>query len=122
MPGNSQTVLNDTNCVVPCATLKNALIMRSDYKLTQAKLLVARDTISILTKKGLEQDSIILDYSNLVVRKDSIIQLKSSVIVERESEIKDLNKNITTLKNQRNGAIIGGGVLVILTIILGVVF
>jgi hypothetical protein len=122
LPGNSQTLLNDSTCAVPCGTLKNALIMQSDYKLTQVKLNVARDTISILTKKSLEQDSVIFDYKNLIVEKDTIIKIKSDIIVQRDLQIVDLNKNVRTLKTQRNGVIIGASAAILLTIVLNIVF
>jgi hypothetical protein len=96
--------------------------MQSDYKLTQAKLNVARDTISILTKKSLEQDSVIFDYKNLIVEKDTIIKIKSDIIVQRDLQIVDLNKNVRTLKTQRNGVIIGASAAILLTIVLNIVF
>jgi hypothetical protein len=96
--------------------------MQSDYKLTQVKLNVARDTISILTKKSLEQDSVIFDYKNLIVEKDTIIKIKSDIIVQRDLQIVDLNKNVRTLKTQRNGVIIGASAAILLTIVLNIVF
>ena len=96
--------------------------MQSDYKLTQAKLNVARDTISILTKKSLEQDSVIFDYKKLIVEKDTIIKIKSDIIVQRDLQIVDLNKNVRTLKTQRNGVIIGASAAILLTIVLNIVF
>jgi hypothetical protein len=96
--------------------------MQSNYKLTQAKLNVARDTISILTKKSLEQDSVIFDYKKLIVEKDTIIKIKSDIIVQRDLQIVDLNKNVRTLKTQRNGVIIGASAAILLTIVLNIVF
>jgi hypothetical protein len=96
--------------------------MQSDYKLTQVKLNVARDTISILTKKSLEQDSVIFDYKNLIVEKDTIIKIKSDIIVQRDLQIVDLNKNVRTLKTQRTGVIIGASAAILLTIVLNIVF
>lgn len=63
----SQNSSND-NCVVPCATLKNALIMKTDFEKTKLVLSEARDSISIMNKLILSQDS-------LLVIKDGKIEI-----------------------------------------------
>lgn len=96
--------------------------MKADYNLKVAELGVARDSINILVNKTKTQDTIIQQYGRVVELKDTVINLKNQVIVQKDLQISDLNKNVTTLKNQRNGAIAGGAFGVILGIVLAIVF
>ncbi len=117
-PANSQTLLNDSTCCVPCATLKKALILKEDHKLLKAEIGVTRDSLGLYVKQGLEKDSVILDQKGIISEKDSIITNKTQIITERDNEIKDLNHNIGVFKKQRNYAIGGSCGLFILTILL----
>jgi hypothetical protein len=118
LPASSQTLLNDSTCCVPCAALKKALTLKEDHKLLKAELGVARDSISLYAKQGLEKDSVILDQKSIINEKDTIITNKTQIISERDNQIKDLNHNIGVFKRQRNYAIGGSGGLLILTILL----
>jgi hypothetical protein len=94
------------------------LILKEDHKLLKAELGVARDSIGLYVKQGLEKDSVILDQKGIINEKDSIITNKTQIIGERDKEIKDLNHNIGVFKKQRNYAIGGSSGLLILTILL----
>ena len=117
-PASSQTLLNDSTCCVPCAALKKALTLKEDHKLVKAELGVARDSIVLYTKQGLEKDSVILDQKAIINEKDAIIKDKTQIITEKDGQIKDLNHNIGVFKRQRNYAIGGSAGLFILTILL----
>lgn len=117
-PANSQTLLNDSTCCVPCATLRKALILKEDYKLLKAELGVSRDSIGLYIKQGLQKDSVIIDQKDIITEKSAIIIDKDRIIGERDDQIKDLNHNVGVYKKQRNWAIGGGGGLFILTILL----
>lgn len=118
LPASSQTLLNDSTCCVPCTTLKKALVLKEDHKLLKAELGVARDSIGLYVKQGLEKDSVILDQKEIIKEKDGVITNKTEIIGERDNQIKDLNHNIGVFKRQRNYAIGGSGGLLILTILL----
>ena len=96
--------------------------MKADYNLKVAELGVARDSINILVNKTKTQDTIIQQYGRVVELKDTVINLKNQVIVQKDSQIKDLNTNVTTLKHQRNTAIITGSVVTTILIVLSFVF
>lgn len=96
--------------------------MKADYTLKVAELGVARDSINILVNKTKTQDTVIQQYSRVVELKDTVINLKNQTIVQQNLQITDLNKNVRTLKDQRNGAIAGGTLGVILGIVLAIVF
>lgn len=96
--------------------------MKADYTLKVAELGVARDSINILVNKTKAQDTIIQQYGRVVELKDTVINLKNQTIVQKDLQITDLNKNVRTLKDQRNGAIAGGAFGIILGIVLAIVF
>ena len=93
--------------------------MKNDYKLQTAVLGVTRDSLSIIIKQSAEKDSLINDYKTIISVKNNIIDLKDGVITERENQVVDLNKNMTTVKRQRNTAYGVAGVSIILTILFG---
>lgn len=115
---SSQTLLNDSTCCVPCSTLRKALILKEDHKLLKSELSVARDSINLYVKQGLEKDSLILDQKGIITEKDTIINQKTQIINQKNGEIKDLNHNIGVYKKQRNWAIGGGSGLFILTLLI----
>jgi hypothetical protein len=115
---SSQTLLNDSTCSVPCSSLRNALLMKADNKLLVSEISVTRDSVNILQKQSLVKDSLISDYKTIVSEKDTIIGLNRSIINEREKQVGDLNKNIKTIKRQRNITIIGSIATIIITLLL----
>lgn len=115
---SSQTLLNDSTCCVPCTGLRQALLMKANYKLLVSEIDVTRDSINILQKQSLVKDSLIFDYKDIVNVKDTIIGLNKSIINEREKQVGDLNKNIKTLKRQKNLTIIGSISAIIITLLL----
>lgn len=115
---NSQTLLNDTTCCVPCAALKKALILKTDYKLLQSEMGVTRDSVTILIKQSLEKDTIIAEHKGIITEKDGIINIKDQVITEKDNQISDLKHNVKVYRRQRNIAYISSGGLFILTMIL----
>jgi putative NADH-flavin reductase len=115
---NSQTLLNDTTCCVPCATLRKALVLKEDHKLTVAELGVARDSINLYVKQGVQKDSVIIEQKSIITEKDCVIVKKTEITTERDNQIKDLNHNIKVFKRQRNIVLGGSGALLILTLLL----
>jgi hypothetical protein len=118
LPANSQTLLNDSVCCVPCYTLKNALILKQDYDLLKSELNISRDSINIYTKINFQKDSIIFDQRNIIKGNGDIIMIKNSILNEKDNEIIDLNKNIKHYKKQRNATIVTGVALIALTIFI----
>ena len=74
---NSQTLSTEEYCTVPCRTLKNALVFKNECELVKGQLVVARDSVYIL--------------SNVVVKQDSLISTQDSIIMlHRDNEVKYL--------------------------------
>lgn len=90
----SQNSSND-NCVVPCITLKNALIMKTDFEKTKLVLSEARDSISIMNKLILSQDSLlVIKDGKIEIYKQNennytqVIKLKDDMIAVYEKKYK----------------------------------
>ena len=74
---NSQTLSTEEYCTVPCRTLKNALVFKNECELVKGQLVVARDSVYLL--------------SNIVVKQDSLISTQDSIIIlHRDNEAKYL--------------------------------
>ena len=74
---NSQTLSTEEYCTVPCRTLKNALVFKNECELVKGQLVVARDSVYIL--------------SNVVVKQDSLISTQDSIIMlHKDNEAKYL--------------------------------
>jgi hypothetical protein len=99
---NSQTLLNDSTCCVPCITLKKALLLKNDYTYLKSQIEITRDSVFILSNIALNQDTIIktqdkqitlfkqneVNYKNLVINKDEEITLfKKEVKKQKKSKI-----------------------------------
>ncbi len=122
MPGNSQILLNDSTCIVPCNTLRNALIMNSELTLVRSRLEVTSDSIVILNKIMIEYDSLVYNYKSLVTEKNQIIVLKDSIQREQNLQIGGLKGELDKTKRERDIAIVGGVVGVLLTVLAALVF
>ena len=100
---SSQTLSSDTLCSVPCYTLKNALVVKAEKELLQDQMLVARDSISILSNIVLNQDSLILTQDSTIVlykaneeRYVEMLGNKDQIIGVKEKQIqKAKNKALT---------------------------
>ena len=75
---NSQTLSNkEEYCSVPCRTLKNALIFKNECELVKGQLVVARDSVYIL--------------SNVVAKQDKLVTTQDSIItLQRDNEVRYL--------------------------------
>jgi hypothetical protein len=117
-PALSQTNLSDSTCCVPCAAIRNALILKKDHQLLKAEIGVTRDSLNLITKQSVEKDSIIIDQKHIITEKDTIITTKDKVIQTKDEHISDLNHNIKGYKRQRNISYITSGGVFILTLLL----
>jgi hypothetical protein len=89
----SQSLSNKpTECVVPCYTLKNALVMKESKDLIEKQLLISRDSIRIMT-------DIIKEKDNLITNKDKQIDLYKNnedamkgIVKEKELQVGEYKK------------------------------
>ena len=91
---SSQTFSNkEEYCSVPCRTLKNALIFKNECELVKGQLVVARDSVYIL--------------SNVVVKQDSLISTQDSIIsLYKENEghyigMLDIKNEVILIKDKQ---------------------
>ena len=74
----SQT--NSSNCTVPCYTLRNAVKTKYELELAQNKISILRDSIKINQILDLQKDTLILN-------KESEIKNLNTIITEKDSTI-----------------------------------
>lgn len=93
---NSQKLsVQDSSCVIPCYTLRNALTVKADCDYLKDQIQVARDSISILNLIVDDQSSIIiLQYENISILEQNektligIIENKDKEIALHKKEIR----------------------------------
>jgi hypothetical protein len=106
---SSQQRLSDSTVIVPIKSLKNALLVKIDRDNLKKELVVARDSISIMEKVILKQDTalFVCDTTRLVL-EGKIEDLKST-IKAKDGQINERNKKITDLESKFKGAIVALG-------------
>ena len=92
---NSQTLSTEEYCTVPCRTLKNALVFKNECELVKGQLVVARDSVYLLSNIVASQDtlvatqdSIILLYRENEVRYIGMLDNKDKIIEVKDKQIK----------------------------------
>ena len=106
---SSQQRLSDSTVIVPIKSLKNALLVKADRDNIKKELVVARDSISIMEKVILRQDTalFVCDTTRLVL-EGKIEDLKGT-IKAKDGQIDERNKKITDLESKFKGAIVALG-------------
>jgi sulfur carrier protein ThiS len=115
---NSQTLLNDSTCCVPCITLKKALLLKNDYTYLKNQIEITRDSVSILNSITSNQDTIIKTQDRqITLFKQNEISYKK-LIVNKDEEIILFKKEIKKQKKAKIVSYIVGGSCLILSFIL----
>lgn len=116
LPLFSQKISSDSIKCVPVSALRNAMIMKSEFEKTKIVLSDCRDSVSLLNRIVLSQDSLIIikDQKTQILNDNigkykEIVEAKDEIITIKDNKIKHITK-------QRN---IGYGVG-ILSILLSV--
>jgi hypothetical protein len=101
---SSQQRLSDSTVIVPIKSLKNALLVKTDRDNLKKELIIARDSISLMEKVILRQDTalFICDTTRLIL-EDKVKDLKG-IIVSKDGMINERNKKITDLEDKIRGA------------------
>ena len=117
---NSQTLLNDSTCCVPCITLKKALLLKNDYTYLKNQIKITRDSVFILNNITLNQDTIIKTQGRqITLFKQNEISYKK-LIVNKDEEIILFKKEIKKQKKAKIVSYIVGGSCLILSFILAI--
>lgn len=97
---NSQSLSRtSTECVVPCKSLKNALILHEEYKLTKTYLWIATDSIRYLKE-------IVENKDELILNKDQEITLMKFNQEDYKGIIDQKDKQISEYKRKYKSAVI----------------
>lgn len=102
---SSQQRLSDSTVIVPIKSLKNALLVKADRDNLKKELVVARDSISVMEKVILRQDTAlhICDTTRIVL-EDKVKDLKG-IIKAKDGQIDERNKKISDLESKVRGTI-----------------
>jgi hypothetical protein len=113
---NSQTLSIDTNCSVPCNTLRNALFVKSERDYLKNQIGVVRDSVSLLNVITKNQDSLIVNKNqqiDLYRKNESSFQ---QVIEGKDKQIGLYNEVVKEAEKQKNIAY----VLVLFVTLMGI--
>lgn len=101
---SSQQRLSDSTVIVPIKSLKNALLVKTNRDNLKKELVVARDSISLMEKVILRQDTalFICDTTRLIL-EDKVKDLKG-IITSKDGMINERDKKITDLEDKIRGA------------------
>ena len=113
---NSQTLSIDTNCSVPCNTLRNALFVKSERDYLKNQIGVVRDSVSLLNVITKNQDSLIVNKNqqiDLYKKNESSFQ---QVIEGKDKQIGLYNEVVKEAEKQKNIAY----VLVLFVTLMGI--
>jgi hypothetical protein len=96
---NSQKFLvQDSSCAVPCYTLRNALIIKTDYNYLKEQIQIVRDSVSIL-------NLILDDQNSIIILKDETVLLQKqnekALIDIIENKNKEINIHKKEIKKQK---------------------
>lgn len=102
---SSQQRLSDSTVIVPIKSLKNALLVKADRDNLKKELVVARDSISIMEKVILRQDTalFVCDTTRTVL-EGKIGDLKGT-IKAKDGQIEERNKKIEDLESKFRGVV-----------------
>ena len=112
---NSQTLSTEEYCTVPCRTLKNALVFKNECELVKGQLVVARDSVYILSNVVVKQDSLIsTQYSIIILHRDN--EAKYLEMLENKDKIVGLKDK--QIKQEKIKALAGWAVAILNTTFL----
>lgn len=113
---SSQTLSIDTNCSVPCNTLRNALFVKSERDYLKNQIGVVRDSVTLLNVITKSQDSLIVNKNqqiDLYKKNESSYQ---QVVDNKDKQIGLYNDVVKEIRRQRDTAY----VIVFFVSILGI--
>jgi hypothetical protein len=115
---NSQTPSNDSTCCVPCKSLKKALLVKTERDYLKEQIGVARDSIVILSRIVLNQDSVIIKQDTTISLYKKNEEEYTQIVKNKDTEIEIKDKQIKKAKNRARIAWVTTGASAIAFIIL----
>lgn len=117
---NSQTLLNDSTCCVPCITLKKALLLKNDYTYLKNQIGITRDSVSVLMLIALNQDTIIkTQHKQIILFKQNEVNYKN-LVINKDEEIILFKKEVKKQKRSKIISYIVSGACIVLSFIIAI--
>lgn len=100
LPGLSQKLSpnKSKDCVVPCESLRKALINKEDKTLLENKLVIVKDSITILNEVVSLQINLIDNKEKIIESLVSSQELQVNVIIEKDKQISHYKKMVRKQK------------------------
>ena len=93
LASNSQTLSStSTECVVPCKSLKNALLLKEEYELTKTHLWIASDSIMYLKEIVVKKDELITNKDKEIALMKSNEEAYKGIIKEKDKQISEYER------------------------------
>lgn len=115
---NSQTLLTDSTCCVPCSTLRKALIVKADRDFLKNQLDVSRDSTKLLINIVNSQDSIIKTQNSSISMYSLIESSYTKLVSNKDEEIELFKGEVTKQKRHKHIAIGVGITFMFLSILI----
>ena len=84
MISQSYSQTNSSDCIVPCATLKNAVKTKYELERTETKVSILRDSIKIMNKIIFEQDTIISNKNGIIFNLNQKVRYTDSISAQHK--------------------------------------
>lgn len=95
---NSQTLSTDTQCCVPCATLKKALLIKTERDYLKNQIGITRDSVAILSVVVSQQDTLIKNKNNQIDLYKKNESNYTQIIDNKSKQIELYDKALKTAK------------------------
>jgi hypothetical protein len=107
---NSQTLSIDTQCCVPCATLKKALLVKTEKDYLKNQIGITRDSVTLLNVIVSQQDTLIKNKNNQIdlYKKNELNYVQ--IIDNKNKQVELYDK---ALKTAKKGIKVAYGVAVV---------
>ena len=107
---NSQTLSIDTQCCVPCATLKKALLVKTERDYLKNQIGITRDSVTLLNVIVSQQDTLIKNKNNQIdlYKKNELNYVQ--IIDNKNKQVELYDK---ALKTAKKGIKVAYGVAVV---------
>ena len=101
---SSQTLSIDTQCCVPCATLKKALLVKTEKDHLKNQIGITRDSVAILSVIVSQQDTLIKNKNNQIDLYKKNESNYTQIIDNKSKQIGLYDKELKTVKAGRRVA------------------
>ena len=113
---SSQNLSSNKDCIVPCSTLRQALIVKSSYDLCSNQLKVVRDSVFLMSQIIGHMDTLIINKDTTIKHLETNVKVWHEIANENGARAEYYHDQASKQKKQKIFAIIIGRVTTLLSI------